>query len=121
MSDQDDLTFSHIPTLKDLLPRTSGTPGVHYAQVCTHNAMAAQREGWHNLANAAFYRIQGPKGYADMVLMKKGKPIVGASIHDGARRCFIDSDVEKLTGFESTPVKESTDGQVHVSQSPGSV
>ncbi len=90
--------YDHVPTLKELLPTTSGIPGVEYVQVCQANAKPAQDDGWGGVEGTKLYTINGPKGSSDMILACKGEPIQGASTQEGARKMFLDPDIYRLTG-----------------------
>ena len=108
--------FTHVPTLRELLPQTAGIPGVKYAQVCAANAKIAQDEGWGPVHGAKLFTINGSKGSSDMLLACTGNPIPGASPHSGARVMVLDHDIYRLTGewlgelpeelMEDAPVKK---------------
>ncbi len=90
-------TFDHVPSLKELLPKTAGVPGVKYMQVCSINAKPAQDEGWGPVEGAKMFTIEGPGGYSHMALACKGTPVPGASDKDGARIMNLDRDIYRLT------------------------
>lgn len=120
--------FDHIPSLRELLG-TGGSPGLEYAQICTHNLKRAEQDlkdqadpasGWRLLPQGRTYTIVGPKGHADMCLMRRGKRIPGTDGTSGARKVFVDPDVLKLTGINPNPelLKEATGaGKEHVKAS----
>ncbi len=104
------LSFDHIPSLRELIPDTGGTPGYEYAQVALANAKRAQDAGldppWRPVPGAQFYTITGPKGSIDLMLLRRGSPIRGLSPQSGARQCYIDKAVYSQTGLgqpEETP------------------
>lgn len=103
-------TYTKIPRLKQLLPRTGGLPGVEYAIISTSNMRKAQDLGWERLAGAQkIFTIEGPKGNADCELFGKGAPIRGMDTLAGVRRLSIDPEVRKVTGFVSEPPKGGSD------------
>lgn len=123
-----DFEFDHIPSLKELIGG-QGTPGFQYAQVCTHNLKRAQQDclveddrtsGWKQLPGSEAYTITGPRGSADLVLMRRGSRIPGVSGDSGARHVFADPDILKLTGLNPNPqvLKEPTDAGVSQSSAP---
>ena len=115
MPSETTFAFKHIPTLLELL-RGGGTAGVKYAQVCSHNVNRAREEGWRLVTSESFYRIEGPKGVAEMALMKRGEPIPGEAT--GARIHQCDPDILTLTGLNPNPTvlhtKETPSGKVDV-------
>ena len=91
--------FTEIPSLKLLMPRTAGLPGVTYVQVTVGNQRKAQDGKWVSVLGSRVYSINGPNGRADMILMAWGKPIQGVGTESGARECLIDPETYVLTGF----------------------
>ncbi len=96
-------TFTHIPDLRELLPKFRGRPGFEYLQCCVANLRRAQDEGWTEVEGGYIYTIEGPKGGANMKLLARGKPIPGAAYNAGARLCVCDKSVEGLTGVWINP------------------
>jgi hypothetical protein len=92
-----------IPRLKDLLPKLHGQPGFVYLQVCVQNQRRAQDEGWNEVGNTVIYTIKGPKGEAHCKLYAIGKSIPGQSHASGRRVCYVDDEVETLTGLPIQP------------------
>jgi hypothetical protein len=88
-----------IPSLKQLLPRHRGWPGLVYLQVTSHNRQRARAEGWEDLDPPYLYQIAGPTGIADMHLLSRGKLIPGQSPDSGERLCVVDELVEAATGL----------------------
>jgi hypothetical protein len=104
---------NHIPQLKKLMPQNGGRPGVTYLQCCIHNLRKAQdmteKEGgpWGFISGGSkVYTIVGPRGAADMQLMCKGEPIPGGDPKSGVCECFVDGDVEELTGLRVNRLEE---------------
>jgi hypothetical protein len=103
--------FDHIPQLQELM-RNAGRPGLEYAQICTHHLLKAQTDihptkgGWL-MVNRPAYVIEGPKGKAEMVLMTRGQEITSPSASAGARKCVVDTDIEKLTGHSVTKKEQA--------------
>lgn len=98
------LIYTHVPRLRDLLPR-GGCLGVTYVQVCVHNVKAANdREEFPGrlwpISEGQYYEIQGPKGTAQMALVGNGEEIPGSSSQQGEPWFYTDAEVETLTGLE---------------------
>lgn len=96
--------YDHIPKLHELLPN-AGWPGVTYAQVCVHNIKHASDRvekpaNLRPIRGTSYYSISGPLGEAQMALVGCGKPIHGAAPEGGARVCYTDGEVSKLTGIK---------------------
>ncbi len=92
--------YTHIPSLQELLPTTGGIPGVQYLQCSLNNLRRAQDDGWGKISGRQMvYTVEGPDGTAHCELYARGKPIPGMSSDSGARRCFLDKDIRKLTGI----------------------
>lgn len=74
--------------------REGGMPGVEYLYVAAHNVVNAQHEGWTQLKDMPFFKVQG----IAITLMGRGKPIPAA--RPGAVRCrfFVDDELLALTG-----------------------
>jgi hypothetical protein len=105
-------TFTHIPDLRELLPKFRGRPGFEYLQCCVANLRRAQDEGWTEVENTVIYTIEGPKGEASMKLLARGKPIPGATHNAGARLCVCDKSVEGLTGVWINPHRHEESPEV---------
>lgn len=103
MSDAQSTVFDHIPSLRELMPTTGGTPGYEYAQVALANARQAQDAPldppWRPVPDARFYAVRGPKGTADVILLRRGTPIRGLDPQAGSRRCWVDKSILSQTGF----------------------
>ena len=104
-----DFVFQTVPSLLELIPSTGGNPGIIYAQIWVGSMKRAQNEGWKRIQGAKVYTILGPDGRADMELLARGKAILGQDTSSGARRCYIDTEVYKLTGH-TEPKKENPSG-----------
>lgn len=103
-------TFDHIPALKELL-RGSGLPGLTYYFVRTSNLGQAQTDGLMHTDKSDAFRINGPKGSSDCLLMCSGERIPGASSHASKQHVLVDEDIYKATGLEkpeeNPPASES--------------
>lgn len=98
------LTWHHIPSLRELLPKTGGIPGVTYLQCAVTNLRRAQDEGWGKMVGGSLvYTIVGPEGEVDCELYCKGQPITGQPSSSGARRCEVDLMIEEATGLQIQP------------------
>lgn len=91
--------LDHIPTLRELMPKTAGLPGVKYGIVALVNQKAAQDSGWDGVADQRIFTIEGPKGSTDAALICNGEPAEGMSPDSGARRLYLDQDLYRLTGL----------------------
>ncbi len=91
--------FDHIPSLRELFPKTGGLAGVSYSQVCTDNFLAIQEAGWDEVADTMLYVIKGPRGIASCKIFAWGKPIRGVAIGTSKQLCTVDKDIREKTGF----------------------
>jgi len=101
--------FDHIPSLRELLPKHRGRPGLEYFQCCVTNLRRAQDEGWLEVDNTVIYTVVGPRGQAHMKLMARGRLIPGQSHDSGARLCFCDRTIEPMTGHWINPNRHEKD------------
>lgn len=124
--DEEERTYDQIPSLRDLMKRTGGLPGIIYAQVAMKNVTDAQAGRWPDpdsrlddllfslihpvrrgrgkprfsaIGGISAYRITGPKGSADVVLMGSGARVPGLDPKNGRRRQIVDPDICTLTGL----------------------
>lgn len=108
-------SFTHIPSLRELMPKTQGLPGVVYLQCAAVNIARAEQEGWLGVHGARSYTITNPttgKSIA-VVLLAQGKPMPGVSYMSGARECMVDLAIDEVMTEPSkaeppkpTPVKK---------------
>lgn len=91
-------TFQHIPTLKELMPKTSGLPGVKYLQCAALNMARATREGWLQVHGAEPYIITNPSTGKELavVLLAQGRAVPGVSYLSGGRECQVDLAIDEL-------------------------
>ena len=104
-------TYHGVPSLRQLMTRTGGVPGVAYLQCAVANLKRAQNEGWGRIEGRAqrVYTIVGPKGQVDCELYCQGTPIPGQGTDSGARRCEVDLEIYNLTGLdEEEPTEQNT-------------
>lgn len=104
------LVFHHVPRLRELL-KDQVRIGVTYAQVCVQNLKAAndRTEKPANLRavrNTQYYEIQGPLGTAQMALLGSNVPVPSSNSAQGEPLCFVDAEVEALTGLEAPAYPE---------------
>lgn len=91
-------SFDHIPTLRELMPKTQGLPGVIYLQCAGQNTVKAEAEGWLKVHGARGYIITNPTTGKSLgvELLAKGTPMPGVSYMSGARQCMVDLTIDEL-------------------------
>lgn len=100
-------TFDHIPQARELMSN-GGLPGVIYHQVAAQNLIKGREEGFKQVHGVEPYRIVGPEGTVDCILLSEGVPIRGQSGLGGARRVYVDQAIFDGTGLpdRSRPAEE---------------
>ena len=103
-SAEDEGDFSAVPVLNNILKPILQVPGYQFALVSITNVRWAQRErGWFEYPNFPTYRISGPRGFADVKLMYKGKRIQGQAHNSGKRMFGVDISIQWGTGLWIKP------------------
>ncbi len=97
-------TFDHIPALNEIL-RGDGLPGYTYYYVLTANQGTAQEIGLKPTDKTNTFRITGPKGAADTILMCEGSRIPGASPAASKQDVKVDGGIYSTAGL-LTPNEE---------------
>ncbi len=95
------------PALFDLLPN-GGLPGVEYVLVPGQNMSKRAADGYEPTYGVpAFGLRHGDQTVESVILMCRGIPIRGASLHNGRRLFGRDEDLDEMLGYkEPTPAKE---------------
>ena len=105
---------NHIPRLgpsKDHFPlgvlfhNTSGRPGVVYLQAPVSKLHELGQDGWGQTYGSngqvlPTYRIEGPTGHIDCILLSKGKPIREISPQSSLAFHKLHPDIPKATGLD---------------------
>lgn len=96
------ITYTWIPQIEELLPKTGGLPGVEYLQCSAENQPRADAEGWRPVHRSRPYVIASPKDPTKrvaMTLLGCGEPLRSLSPYSGRRVCWVDKLVEERTGL----------------------
>ncbi len=91
-------TFDHIPALNEILSG-DGLPGYTYYYVLTANQGTAQEIGLKPTDKTDTFRITGPKGHADAILMVEGSRIPGASPAASKQDVKVDGKIYSEAGL----------------------
>ena len=91
-------TFNHIPSLNQIL-RAGGFPGYVYYYISTVNQGTAFQRGLKPTDKNEPFRISGPKGSVDAILMVDGQHIQGASPDASKQDVLVDNAIYVESGL----------------------
>tara|TARA_Y100000310_G_scaffold344025_1_gene454601 strand:- start:6517 stop:6969 length:453 start_codon:yes stop_codon:yes gene_type:complete len=91
-------TYDHIPALNEIL-RGNGLPGYVYHYISTANQGLATQQGLKPTDKNQPFRVEGPKGFADVLLMVMGDHIQGASPAASKQDVLVDTTIYEDSGI----------------------
>jgi hypothetical protein len=129
----DAYTYDRIPKLgpantgdltPSLLGRTGGRVGFTYficAAEAEFDAANLGTDRWSRIEGTKPFRIRGPWGSINCVLMGLGKPIPGADKTSTRRACLLDPEIPRRVGLNPSTNEPFTEAEIqylHLCEAP---